>query len=128
MVYLDASSCYNCGCNCLSCCNIWWAALSISSCVISSASCISREVYRTKSESQYLPRPCSASTRPTKLSADPTTSKAGFRSAGLPGSEWLNLSVPACPFGSPTGAETEQHVSGSWTAEHYFSKFYFYFY
>lgn len=36
--------------------------LSICSCVISSASCISRDVFLTNSGSQYAARPCSAST------------------------------------------------------------------
>lgn len=89
-----------------SCWRSWCAAMSISSVVISSASCISRA---TKSGSQYLPRPCWASTcatiqklikkfisrfsseqtRPTRLSAEPITSnELGRPPWGLDGVEW----------------------------------------
>lgn len=47
---------------CFSWRRIRWAARSISSAVISNASCISRDVHRTKSGSQNLPSPCCTNT------------------------------------------------------------------
>lgn len=63
--------------------------------VTSKTSCISLEVYGIKSESQYISG-CSRKMGPTKFSADPVTSKEGcLLSVGLPGTERVNLSLPA---------------------------------
>lgn len=49
-----------------------------------------------------------ALTLPTRLSAEPITSKElGLRSAGLPGKECASLMAPAWPLGSPLTTETD---------------------
>lgn len=97
----------------LGCCGVRWsfsdwsrmcAAMSISSDVMSRASCIS---LATKSGSQYFPSPCCCSTRPTRFSAEPTTSNATGRApacCGLDGIEWgaRVWLIPFLAVGGPT--------------------------
>jgi len=77
----------------------WCAAASNSSGVISMASCISREAARTNSGSQYLPKPWSLSTLPTRFSAEPATGMTGFLSPGLVGTD-LETLLPVSPLGA----------------------------